>query len=334
MPPKPIANPQIGAPANSLLSSPDNREPTVPLGNMGRSAPSGNSEPSAVRGPARALRIAEKPLLSDDSATPAAASATTLALYGALNNATPGGRVKTLTLALHLNRGLPQEMGRPVELDECLRGLSSSDRHSVLDAYWLARQRAAEYQVIVDQAQLLDQVRPFALTRRPLDMLRLQAARLTCDADQLDAQIALLEAEFELTRCAGHSLDGAWLLPSTVPHSGPYLVKLNAQRPEVSRQPAVQHLAKSIPALSGAIEEQAAAVVDADGARATAAAAYQAGGLGVDSLLSSLHGQTVETLAFLQMLTGYNRSIAEYALAVLPPAIPGDQLVQTLVIIR
>jgi hypothetical protein len=51
-------------------------------------------------------------------------------------------------------------------------------------------------------------------------------------------------------------------------------------------------------------------------------------------MLTCVRSQTVETLAFLQMLTGYNRAIAEYALIVLPPAISGEQLVQTLVIIR
>jgi hypothetical protein len=50
--------------------------------------------------------------------------------------------------------------------------------------------------------------------------------------------------------------------------------------------------------------------------------------------LASAHCQTVETLVFLDALTCYNRAIAEYALAVLPPAITGDQLVQRLVIVR
>jgi hypothetical protein len=268
-----------------------------------------------------------------------AATASSLALYPALVNIAPAARVKHLSQALHWNRNLPQDAGRPTELDECLRGLSGNDRRSVLDAYWLARQRAAEYEAIAGQAEFLEQLLPTVLEHRgqasgPLDMLRLRAARLACDAAQLEAHVELLDSEFELTRRAGRPLDAAWLLPSTLPHSGPYLLKLDAQRPEVVKQPAVQRLAASIPALDNALQEQAAAVVESDSARAAAAAAYQAGGRSIDPLLTCVHGQTAETLAFLQMLSGYNRAIAEYALTVLPPAISGEQLVQTLVLIR
>ena len=67
-------------------------------------------------------------------------------------------RVKHLAQTLHWNRSLPQDAGRPTELDECLRGLSGNDRHSVLDAYWLWPQRAAEYQVIAGQAEFMEQL--------------------------------------------------------------------------------------------------------------------------------------------------------------------------------
>ena len=273
------------------------------------------------------------------AATPDAASASSLALYPALVNAAPVARVKHLGQALHWTRNLPQDAGRPTDLDECLRGQSGNDRRSVLDAYWLARQRAAEYQVIAGQAEFMEQLLPIVLEHRgqpsgPLDMLRLRAARLACDAAQLEAHVELLESEFELTRRAGRPLDAAWLLPSTVPHAGPYLLKLDAQRPEVVKQPAVQRLAATIPALDDALQVQAAVVVEADSARAAAAAAYQAGDRSIDSLLTCLQGQTAETHAFLQMLSGYNRAIAEYALAVLPPAVSGEQLVQTLVLFR
>ena len=97
-------------------------------------------------------------------------------------------------------------------------------------------------------------------------------------------------------RRAGRPLDAAWILPSTVPHSGPYLLKLDVQRPEVVKQPAVQRLAATIPALDDAIQEQAAAVVESDTVRAAAAAAYQAGGRSIDSLSTCVQGQTAETL--------------------------------------
>ena len=39
--------------------------------------------------------------------------------------------------------GCLTDSGRSVELEECLRGLSTGDRRSVIDAYWIARQRLA-----------------------------------------------------------------------------------------------------------------------------------------------------------------------------------------------
>ncbi len=281
-------------------------------------------------------RIAERLPLADGPGTPAGSSS---ALYPALVSASAAARVTDLSAALHWNRSLPSDSGRPAELEECLRGLSAGDRRSAIDAYWIARQRAAEYQVLVGQGELIEQLVPLVLDRRQqptgaLDMLRLRAARLASQSDLSAAHVDLLQSQFELTRRAGRPLDGPWLVPSTAPHAGPYRLKLDAQRPELVKQPSMQRLAAAIPALNDTLQEQAAAVVEADTARAAAATAYQLGGRSIDQLLACVRSQTVETLAFLQILTGYNRTIAEYALAVLPPAIPGDQLVQTLVLAR
>jgi hypothetical protein len=244
-----------------------------------------------------------------------------------------------LSAALHWNRNLPPDSGRSVELEECLRGLSAGDRRSVIDAYWIARQRLAEYQVLVGQGELIEQLVQAVLDHRQqpsgsLDMLRLQAARLAGEADRTAAQVELLQSQFELTRRVGRPLDGPWLVPSTAPHAGPYRLKLDEQRPELVQQPSMRRLSAAVPALNDALQEQAAAVVEADSARAAATTAYQLGGRGIEQLLTCVRSQTVETFAFLQTLTGYNRAIAEYALTVLPPAIPGEQLVQTLVILR
>lgn len=287
-------------------------------------------EPGAVEQTVQRAPAAEEP---------AASKAPASADYSGLVAATPGARAKHLSAALHWNRNLPKESGRPIELAECLLRLPAADRRSAIDAYWLARQRAAEYEALTGQGELLDQLAPAALGHRlqptgALDMLRLRAARLACEAERARAHVELVHWQFELTRRTGRALDGDWLLPSTAPHAGPYLLKLDAQPPALVKSPAVQRLATAIPALSNQLQEQATAVVEADGDRAAAAAEYQARGRGIDQVLACVHRQTVETLVFLQMLSGYNRAIAEYALAVLPASMPGDQLVQTLVILR
>jgi hypothetical protein len=261
------------------------------------------------------------------------------ALYPALVSVSAQARVKDLSAALHWNRSLPSDSGPSVELEECLRGLSAGERQSLIDAYWIARQRAAEYQVLAGQGEMIEQLVPLVLDHRrqpsgPLDMLRLRAARFAGEADRSAAHVELLQAQFELTRRVGRPLNGPWLMPATAPHAGSYRLKIDEQRPELVQQASMKRLAAAIPALGDSLQQQAAAVVEADSARDAATTTYQLGGRGIDPLLSCVRFQTVETLAFLQTLTGYNRAIAEYALAVLPPAIPGEQLVQTLVLTR
>lgn len=264
-------------------------------------------------------------------------SAKSSALYSALVAASAAAKVQDLAAALHWDRRLPTESSRTAALEECLRGVSSNGRRGVVEAYWTARQRAATYQVLADQADLMEQLAPLVLEHRrqpsgPLDMLQLRAARLAGEADRMIAHVELLQAQFELTQRAGRPLSGEWLLPTTPPHAGPYRLKLEEQRPEVVQQPSVKRLAAVIPALFDALQQQAGAVVEADAARAAATVAYESSGRGIEPVLVALRWQTAETLAFLQTLTSYNQAIAEYALTVLPTTIPGDQLVPALVL--
>lgn len=268
-------------------------------------------------------------------------SALVQAIYPALADAAPAMRVKQLTGALHWNRALPKQVEKPTESDlkDCLSRVPASvtERRAVVEAYWFARQRAAEYQVFTQQYELFSQLSPIAGERgtKPggaREMIRLQAALSAAKADQEEAHVALLRAQFELTARAGRPLDSAWLLPTTVPHSGQYLLKLDAQPPELVKSWTLRRLATAVPALSESLQQHASAVVSADVARATATANYQGGTRPIDSLLPCIRYQTVETLAFLETLTGYNRAIVEYALTVLPANLPADRFVQTLVV--
>lgn len=259
------------------------------------------------------------------------------ALYSALSMATPAVRTKELCQALHAERTPPPQPGEAIGLRDCLARIPASLRRSVLDAFWLARQRAAECQALVAEENQLAELAPVAMERgsRPggaVEGLRLRAARLAAEADSRQSQARLLEARFELTRSVGRPLDREWLLPTTPPHAGYYLLKLEAQPPQVTESRAVQRLATVIPALSETLQERATAVVEADSARAAATATYQGGNRPIDPLLPCTRQQTMETLGFLETLTAYNRAIAEYVLTVVPSSISADQLVQTLVV--
>lgn len=292
----------------------------------------GVQAPAEPSGPA--LRTVNKPVVD-----PQGAPASTASQYPALITAKPGVRAKLLSEELYGKGTLPEPAAESVELKACLAGLSGADPRLVIEAYWLAAQKAAEYQVLAYQLNRLEALVSTAFNRRDElmgaeAMLQLRAAELAAQADLLHAELNLKDAQFELTRRAGRPLDGPWLLPATIPHAGPYRLKLDAQPRQVAESWPVRRLAAVIPSLCRGLEDRAAAVVQADTARAAATSGFQSGRQPIGPVVASIRSQTDETLAFLDTLTQYNQAIADYALAVLPSTTPAAQLAGALVVTR
>jgi hypothetical protein len=212
----------------------------------------------------------------------------------------------------------------------------SIDHRATIEAYWLVRKRAAEYQLIAEQVELLDAIGPVALERRnepsgAADMLRLHTAQLAAKAAMRDAQVALVEAQYALALRIGALADAAWPLASTVPHTGRYDLKLDAQPRNLAESWPVRRLAAMVPGLGQNVQERAAAVVDADAARVAAIDKYAVGGGTIDQAIEGVSEQTEQTFAFLEAVAAYNCAIAEYATTVLPSATPANKLVAALV---
>jgi len=261
----------------------------------------------------------------------------TTGLYPGLVDVTSSVRAKRLTQALFNTHTASFATGRAIELRDCLREIQPAHRRTLIEAYWRTQQRAAEYQALAMHRDWLVEVLPFTLERRnepggPGEMLRLRAAQLTAKAKLLEAQLQFLEAQFDLTERAGLSLNSAWLLPQTVPHAGPYLLRLEAQPPQLATALSVKRLAAIIPTLNANLQDRANSVIQADQTRTAAMTAYQSGRCALDYVLTTLNWQTSETLAFLGTVAEYNLAIADYALTVTPPSVPYDKLVEALVI--
>ncbi len=94
------------------------------------------------------------------------AMATASPLYSALVAATPAARTKQLAVTLYWDRSLPTDAGKPIGLGDCLLRDGDVDHRATVEAYWLVRQRAAEYQLVAQQADLLNAIEPVALDRR------------------------------------------------------------------------------------------------------------------------------------------------------------------------
>jgi hypothetical protein len=279
-----------------------------------------------------------------DSASPSPASAlanaaTSTALYPALAGTSPAVRAKQLALALHWDRSLPDGTGRPMTLEECLSRSAAADRRATVDAFWTTRQRAAEYQSIAQEIEFFDNLMPIVLERRAKPdsaaaMLFLRAARQSAKAKLKETQAALIEAQFELALRTQSTSESLWPLPSTPPHAGQYLLNLEAQPRSLVESWPMRRLAAAIPTYGTSVQEHADSVVAADSARAKAIEHYTNGNLPMEQVLDDVARQTQQTFDFLQTLTDYNRSIAQYALAVLPPDAPPTRIAAALVVQR
>lgn len=263
--------------------------------------------------------------------------------YHALLAATPAKRAQRLASLLHWDRApeLAAVSGAPsaslMTLPELLGSIAPGSRLPAIDAYWVAREKLAGTQVIIEQMGLFDVLGPSVLERRgeptgPLDMLRLRAAREAASADLQRSLAELLVAEFELTTIAGYAAHGSWIRPVTVPHAGGYKLKLESQNARIAGTPAIQRLAETVPGQHTVFTDRAAAVVMADEARATAIHDYQLGAGSIDDVLATIAEEAGETHAFLAALTDYNQSIAEYVTTVLPSETPPAKLASALVL--
>jgi hypothetical protein len=256
------------------------------------------------------------------------------ALYAGLVDAKPAARARELAGVLHWDRASPPGNPVAVTLDDCLRDPPAASRQAIIEAYWSARQRAAEYQVLTQQRDLLLDLAHTSAEITPLARQRLRSAEAASEAALLEAQSALWTAQSELAARCGRAdnLSRPW--PSTAPHAGLYALQVEKLPGGVAQSRAIRRLLDLIPRQAESLQDSAAAVVEADFIRAVLTAAYETGGVPVDQVLDAIARQTQQTRAFLSSITAYNQSIGRYVLAVLPPQVSSEALVASLVVQR
>ena len=306
-------------------------------------APSDESKQPAVPGALPRSMLQHSPAPVDgSSAEPRAVNRVAIdgaasphALYPALVQAEPSVKASQLATTLHWDRSLPQGMGEPITVEECLRGRSAVERWPILAAYWTARHRAAQCQAFAQQTEMLETLSAMAARRdRSADgqtVPRLRTLQLSTEAAVQESLALLAEAQLELASRIGRESSARWPLPTTVPHAGTCLLKLDVQPPELQGSRAVQRWVSMLPLEQKALEDRAVAIVEADVARAALTSQYDASAATLEDVLAAVGQEADETLAFLRLLTDYNHSIGQYALAVLPPATSSEQLSAALV---
>ncbi len=336
-----------GATADDSAVKPALAEVPAKLDSEGNTLEPGAMESDAALAPARDLAIQARPMVPVEETGSASRvqtvfrqpdSSSSIALvkqHGDLIGLPAGIQAKRLTASLLGDF----EAGRPeaevVDLEACLEGAASGRRRAIIEAYWEASQSLAEYEVYRNHVELLaNLIKPVTLGSAGTDeaRARLKAARLSAEADLLEAETRLIATQYELTSRCGRSLQGPWLMPKTLPHAGDYRLNLEAQPAQIVESWGVRRLATIIPALHRSLSERAAAVVEADSRRVEVVNTYWSQSLPFDRVLAAVGEQTRESLEFLKVLGAYNQSIADYVTAVIPETLPEEQLVATLVV--
>jgi len=292
--------------------------------------------PAAPVEPSQPRRV-EKPTAAADSSTApsqrlAGEKSATMpqSLYPALVGLTPVARARELTSVLHWDRGLLKSPGRALPLTDALGAASADRRAAVINAYWLARQRMAEYQAAAELAEIV-RVLPSEEAGRSGANAALRTAQAAAEASQIEAEAALLEVRFQLARSLGTENEFPWPLPSTTPHGGSYSLKADGMSADLARLPEVRRGLALIPGQAENVQRLARAVIEADLHRAARTAIYESGGGSLAEVLQAVQMQSDRTRDFLAALTEYNQSIARYVLAVAPPSTRVEVLAASLV---
>jgi hypothetical protein len=331
-------------------AEPAGSEPTPALPRDGEptpAEPTGGNSPAeddrSVRTPAERKPKTVRALRPDQSwyadylamVDPAASRSTGAAdaLYSGLASLSTPKRTHKLAAALHWDRSLPPAAGTPIALDEFLRIVPSGNRPEAVAAYWDVREQAARRQALVETAQLYHALVPLVLSHqetpaRTRAMLMLRVGMLSADAAASESLANLLASQLRLTSLAGRSLAGPWLVATTPPHAGRYQLAT----PGAGASRAIRRSTVAVSTSHEVLQDLATAVIVADGARARAAADYEAGRISAEDLTASIEVQTAQTLAFLTAVTRYNLAIADYVAASQPAQMPTDQFVAALVV--
>ncbi|MEN6458641.1 MAG: hypothetical protein ABFC63_06890 [Thermoguttaceae bacterium] len=249
----------------------------------------------------------------------------------------PSLRPKQLTERLQAGNEIWEgEDTKPISLGDCLLRDANGNRRATIETYWLVWQQAARCRALADEQIRLKKLAGVVLERRnsptgAADMLRLQAAQTATKASLSQAKAALAEAQYALALRTGMAAEAAWPRPSTSPHSGSYLLRLEAQPRSVAETRAARRLAATIPGLAENLQQWAAAVAETATACTANIENYRVGAASIDRVIESLAEETEQTTAFADALTQYNGAIAEYALLVLPTGAPANKLVESLV---
>lgn len=237
------------------------------------------------------------------------------------------GSLETATRILQDAVQAASAEGQAVALVDVLKQAEASVRKQSVEAYWRLYLDLAEQGFAFEEAQFLSQL---PLPRSPADQAAVQACLARAEARQSEATLSVLVAQEQLGELFSVPGDTA-TIPADVPYVGPYRTNLEtifAGRPVPTR---LKQIDRILPQQLDLIQRRAKAVAASERLLAELVDAYSDATASLERVLESLKQLSDERRRFAAAVLAYNQQIADYALAVVSPAVKPETLLGTLI---
>ena len=153
---------------------------------------------------------------------------------------------------------------------------------------------------------------------------------MAVEAQSIDAQADCVAADFHLAAVAGLSTDKALPQPTSLPFAGHFQLPLFLRETAGANDSKARRAEAEIPRWEAVISDHAAALTEANAARAAATTDFFASRTTVEHVLATIDVQGSESVAFLQTLTDYNRAVAQNVMRHTAPNVSPEMLATAL----
>ncbi|HEV3138323.1 MAG TPA: hypothetical protein VGZ26_10470 [Pirellulales bacterium] len=218
-------------------------------------------------------------------------------------------------------------VGRPVALEVVLaRTTDRQQQLKMAQAYWRLSTAEAEYHWALDQRDKLA-----LYTENHANSPGVHSARASNRADVRDAQLAVAQAQQDLTDLMGGAPDESPPLAIDRPHVGDYRTLYDSLFNGRTPPPRIRLIHRTLPVRRKAIDAHGEAILATLDALESTAEDFEKSGHGLATVLATLDQLKHERRAFMSAVRDYNQDIAEYAFAVASPSASEKSLVAMLI---
>ncbi len=218
-------------------------------------------------------------------------------------------------------------VGQPITLETALaRTTDRQQQLKVAQAYWRLSTAEADYHWALDQRDKLA-----LFTETHADLPGAKSARASNRADVRDAQLAVAQAQQDLSDLLASAADESPPLAVDRPHVGDYRTLYDSLFNGRTPPPRIRLIHRTLPVRRKAIDAHGEAILATLDALESTGEDFRKSGHGLATVLATLDQLKQERRAFMAAVRAYNQDIAEYAFAVAAPGASEKSLVAMLI---